>query len=360
MKNPVQSNENNYIDKRILTFCNNVENEYEMNKNSNNNCARETIEYSNNNVSENIKSSSNNISISKIGRIQNQSINTENNIISKKLNNIKQDDNFISINNKIIPQNKLNKNQNTSSIYTSNITKDITSNNDNNISQTNFIKSYNNYKINNKVKSINLSPKDFNNKVYTQKIFKYNIQSSNDTNQKIDLNKELLEARCLIKKQKFAQAYNLLKKLVLNGIKHSDLFYLFGEVNRIFKNYQTSEDFLLLALNFELHSPYVFYSLGLLYQEIEQFKFSNVFFKLFNRLLNNADLHYQMAKNYLELNELVSAAEEMTNAIELDKECIEYYKVRSEIYNKMGLKEMENEDTNMYKYLIRKFYEDNS
>ena len=41
-------------------------------------------------------------------------------------------------------------------------------------------------------------------------------------------------------------------------------------MNRILKHFQEAEDYILLTLNFEMHSPYAFYSIGLLYQEVIQ------------------------------------------------------------------------------------------
>lgn len=178
--------------------------------------------------------------------------------------------------------------------------------------------------------------------------------------QKMDLNKTLLEAKTLMKKYKFISAYSLLKSTIQLGIYHSDLFYLYGEVNRIIKNLKEAEDYLLLALNFEMHSPYVFYSLGLLYQEISQFKYSNSFFKLFLQLIDKADAHFQMAKNYSQIGKYIKTAEELTKAINLNKEEIEYYKFRAEIYKLIGLTEMANDDEKMVEIILKSNYLRNS
>ena len=167
-----------------------------------------------------------------------------------------------------------------------------------------------------------------------------------------DLNRTLLQAKTLMKKYKFTSALDLLSSAVHVGIYHSDLFYLYGEVNRILKHFQPAEDYLLLALNFEMHSPYVFYSLGLLYQELSQFKYSNSFFKLFLQLINKADVHFQMAKNYSQIGKYIKAAEHLTKAIEGDKECVEYYRFRAEIYRVIGLTEMACDDERMVEIVV--------
>jgi tetratricopeptide (TPR) repeat protein len=195
-----------------------------------------------------------------------------------------------------------------------------------------------------------------NKKIIIEPLHQNHISSKSN----IDINKLLLNSKTLIKKYKFKTAYNNLKSAINLGIYHSDLFYLYGEVNRILKNFQEAEDYLLLALNFELHSPYVFYSLGLLYQEISQFKYSNIFFKLFNQLLENPDVHFQMAKNYSQIGKFIKAVEQLTKAIELNKECPDYYKFRSEIYNLIGMKEMANEDEKMCSYIINSIRDEES
>lgn len=162
-----------------------------------------------------------------------------------------------------------------------------------------------------------------------------------------DLNRSLLQAKTLMKKYKFNSALQLLHSCIQLGIYHSDLFYLYGEVNRILKQFQIAEDYLLLALNFEMHSPYVFYSLGLLYQELSQFKYSNSFFKLFLQLLDKSDVHFQMAKNYSQIGKYVKSAEHLTKAIEMNKECVEYYRFRAEIYRVIGLTELACDDERM-------------
>ena len=209
---------------------------------------------------------------------------------------------------------------------------------------------------------------------YTKKIAQYNLETNNKNKVKpstnnskpshpshtknSNLSKILLESRDLIKKQKMKQAYLLLKQTISTGIQHSDLFYLYGEINRMLKQNKVAENYLMKSLKFELHSPYAFFSLGLLYQDMNEYINSNKFFRLFNRLLDNADVHFQMAINYFNLKDYVNAGEEISKAIDINGECAEYYLFRSEIYRNMGLKEMENEDNYMYKYITKKQYED--
>ena len=92
--------------------------------------------------------------------------------------------------------------------------------------------------------------------------------------------------------------------------------------------------------------------MGLLYQDLKQYYYSNIFFKLYLRLIDDDNVHYLRAKNYDYIGNYLKAAKEMTTAIEMNNEIDYYYKFRSEIYNKLGLNEISNEDLNMY-YFIR-------
>ena len=331
--------------------------------------------------------------VSKLGKIGNKSISLEKNILSQKYyNNNEQNymnnNNYFSnaknrFNTQIIQQNNnIQNNQNdlSSKLH---LQKRNKINNEyqslNNFQKTQRTFNFNKRKINQQIsKSINLKRaktnreeiKSNNNFINTTSSIKTqykplfsktvnkayifpHIQHIKNKN-RYELNKILLKSENLINHKKYILAYNLLKEIISTGEYHSDLFYLFGEVNRILKNYQNAENYLLLALNFEIHSPKVFYSMGLLYHELKQYSYSNIFLKLFIRLINTDNAHYLRAKNYVMLGDYLKAAKEMTIAIDMNEECDYYYKFRSEIYNKLGLNEIANGDLNMYEFIQNK------
>ena len=331
--------------------------------------------------------------VSKLGKIGNKSISLEKNILSQKYYN-NNEQNYINNNNyfsnaknrfntQIIQQNNnIQNNQNdlSSKLH---LPKRNKINNEyqslNNFQKTQRTFNFNKRKINQQIsKSINLKRaktnreeiKSNNNFINTTSSIKTqykplfsktvnktyifpHIQHIKNKN-RYELNKILLKSENLINHKKYILAYNLLKEIISTGEYHSDLFYLFGEVNRILKNYQNAENYLLLALNFEIHSPKVFYSMGLLYHELKQYSYSNIFLKLFIRLINTDNAHYLRAKNYVMLGDYLKAAKEMTIAIDMNEECDYYYKFRSEIYNKLGLNEIANGDLNMYEFIQNK------
>ena len=336
---------------------------------------------------------------SKIGKIANKSLDFEKNLLSQKffnknlkfkspknrMENINSFSifNFPNILNNKYGNNNFNETQKIQNMTTINENQKILSQsnkniiyNNNNLNQTQnipkILNSNENQEYftskNGKNNNINVRPLDnenlisqnfksiqkkykplFSNSINKKYILSHNIHIKNRN--KFELNKILLQSQSFIKNNKYIPAYYLLRNAISAGEYHSDLFYLYGEVNRILKNYEDAEDYLLLALNFEIHSPYVFYSMGLLYQNLNQYKYSNIFFSLFLRLINKDNVHYLISKNYMKMGELLKAAKEMTIAIKMNKEKDIYYKFRSEIYKKLGMNEMSNEDLNMYNYI---------
>ena len=328
---------------------------------------------------------------SKIGKIKNKSISLEKNLISQKYyynpkyeikNNLGNYKNMLNVqtissnNNDNHFNNKLYLNRNNKTYYGNNNIFNSSSKIPPNFNYKNLNKNQqiNNTNSSNKRQNLEEEIKANNNIQTTSSMIKQykpifsksinkkyifpHIQHIKNKN-KYELNKILLKSESLIKHKKYILAYNLLKEIISTGEYHSDLFYLFGELNRILKNYQNAENYLLLALNFEIHSPKVFYSMGLLYQNLKQYYYSNIFFKLYLRLIDDDNVYYLRAKNYYYLGNYLKAAKEMTTAIEMNNEIDYYYKFRSDIYNKLGLNEISDEDINMYYFIRNKKIEEN-
>lgn len=326
------------IDKRIYQVCRDAENEYSQSQKNNKyqnieNGLSSTTNYPMSNINYNSDSNNEfnennfrglNESYSKIAKINNKSIDTDANVLSKIKFGMKNE--------------KKEKENNYTNI------------------KSPFNKQSDNYSKKIAIYNLDSTNKD-NKSDKISKLKKSQPEHINHTKNS-NLSKILLESRDLIKKKKLKQAYILLKQTVSTGIQHSDLFYLYGEINRMLNQNKVAENYLINALKFELHSPYVFFSLGLLYQDMNDYKNSIKFFKLFNRLLDNADVHFQIGLNYFNLRDFVNAAEEISKAIDLNNDCAEYYLFRSEIYKNMGLIEMEDEDYYMYNYINRKKVED--
>ena len=389
LKNLKKTNSRNITDIRDLIINNNNNDNFKIM--FANNDTKKALETSRPNVQNRSFFSS-----SKIGKIGNKSISLEKNLLSQRYynNNPKNqvNSNFICFKNRLNKQIVNSKNFEQNFSGTKLYLKQNNKINNENKSFSGISKSQRNFNFRSRMKnqqierSINLNKKstiqeelksnnNFNNFIQTNSsmvrqykpLFSKTINKSYifphiqhiKNKNKYELSKILLKTQNLINRKKYLLAYNLLKEIISTGEYHSDLFYLFGEVNRILKNYQNAENYLLLALNFEIHSPKVFYSMGLLYQELKQYDYSNIFLKLYIRLIDNDNAHYLRAKNYALMGNYLKAAKEMTIAIEMNNECDYYYKFRSEIYSKLGLNEISNEDLNMYNFIKNKKIEEN-
>ena len=389
LKNLKKTNSRNITDIRDLIINNNNNDNFKIM--FANNDTKKALETSRPNVQNRSFFSS-----SKIGKIGNKSISLEKNLLSQRYynNNPKNqvNSNFIRFKNRLNKQIVNSKNFDQNFSGTKLYLKQNNKLNNENKSFSGISKSQRNFNFRSRMKnqqierSINLNKKstiqeelksnnNFNNFIQTNSsmvrqykpLFSKTINKSYifphiqhiKNKNKYELSKILLKTQNLINRKKYLLAYNLLKEIISTGEYHSDLFYLFGEVNRILKNYQNAENYLLLALNFEIHSPKVFYSMGLLYQELKQYDYSNIFLKLYIRLIDNDNAHYLRAKNYALMGNYLKAAKEMTIAIEMNNECDYYYKFRSEIYSKLGLNEISNEDLNMYNFIKNKKIEEN-
>ena len=389
LKNLKKTNSRNITDIRDLIINNNNNDNFKIM--FANNDTKKALETSRPNVQNRSFFSS-----SKIGKIGNKSISLEKNLLSQRYYNNNQknqvNSNFICFKNRLNKQIVNSKNFEQNFSGTKLYLKQNNKINNENKSFSGISKSQRNFNFRSRMKnqqierSINLNKKstiqeelksnnNFNNFIQTNSsmvrqykpLFSKTINKSYifphiqhiKNKNKYELSKILLKTQNLINRKKYLLAYNLLKEIISTGEYHSDLFYLFGEVNRILKNYQNAENYLLLALNFEIHSPKVFYSMGLLYQELKQYDYSNIFLKLYIRLIDNDNAHYLRAKNYALMGNYLKAAKEMTIAIEMNNECDYYYKFRSEIYNKLGLNEISNEDLNMYNFIKNKKIEEN-
>ena len=389
LKNLKKTNSRNITDIRDLIINNNNNDNFKIM--FANNDTKKALETSRPNVQNRSFFSS-----SKIGKIGNKSISLEKNLLSQRYYNNNQknkvNSNFICFKNRLNKQIVNSKNFDQNFSGTKLYLKQNNKLNNENKSFSGISKSQRNFNFRSRMKnqqierSINLNKKstiqeelksnnNFNNFIQTNSsmvrqykpLFSKTINKSYifphiqhiKNKNKYELSKILLKTQNLINRKKYLLAYNLLKEIISTGEYHSDLFYLFGEVNRILKNYQNAENYLLLALNFEIHSPKVFYSMGLLYQELKQYDYSNIFLKLYIRLFDNDNAHYLRAKNYALMGNYLKAAKEMTIAIEMNNECDYYYKFRSEIYSKLGLNEISNEDLNMYNFIKNKKIEEN-
>ena len=185
-------------------------------------------------------------------------------------------------------------------------------------------------------------------------LYHKNLKQNTEINKSI--NKVILEGKYLLSKGKYEECYGKLKFLLEKGLNHPDLFYLYGETCRKLKMMEDSEKYLILCMNFENCSPYVYYSLGLLYEECGQYKYSNYFLKKSLNFFNDSNIFFILSKNYFILNKNLKALKRINEAIDKDNSKIEYLKLRCDIYKKIGRSDLSKNDEMMIEFINRKKY----
>jgi len=169
--------------------------------------------------------------------------------------------------------------------------------------------------------------------------------------------KLVASAKLKLKKNMLDSAYLELQSAINNGTKHADVFYMFGEVNRLKGNFEQSVKFLTEALRFSLHSPYTYYSLGLSYSGLGEYEKSVKVLSHFLELIEIPDAHFELAKSLSKINENVYAVVHLTRAIELDPYNAIFYACRGEIYEAQGFLELAQKDYKKTLEVDHKFLE---
>ena len=182
----------------------------------------------------------------------------------------------------------------------------------------------------------------------------YNKELNIKFKQNKEINNIILTGKSLLSSNKLNQAYNLLSNWINRGIEHPDLFYLYGEVCRKLKKMEDSEKYLILCLDYRNCSPYVYVSLGQLYQEIGKYKYSNQFFKKALGYFNGAFIYYNLGFNYHKLNKYLKSLNYFSQAIEAEPKNPIFYKCRSEIYKILKYEDMAKKDLSNYYYFSNK------
>lgn len=172
----------------------------------------------------------------------------------------------------------------------------------------------------------------------------YNKELNKKTKENKEINKIILNGKSLLFKNKLNLAYNILVVPINQGIQHPDLFYLFGELCRRLKMMEKAEKYLISCLDFQNCSPYVYVSLGQLYKEVGQFKFSNTFYKKSLLFFRESFIYCDLGLNYMNLKKFLKSLHYFTEAINLSPKNPQYYNYRCQVYEALGYKDLAKKD----------------
>eukprot|EP00825_Cyclidium_porcatum_P004614 TRINITY_DN12183_c0_g1_i2.p1 TRINITY_DN12183_c0_g1~~TRINITY_DN12183_c0_g1_i2.p1 ORF type:complete len:385 (-),score=72.19 TRINITY_DN12183_c0_g1_i2:40-1194(-) len=195
-------------------------------------------------------------------------------------------------------------------------------------------------------------------KACATRVGQYSSDPNSLMNSNININQSLIKAKQFIHKKNIIEAEQLLTQLLQLKCEHSDIYYLLGECKRIQGKLKESEYFLLQALQFSLHSPYILNSLGLLYLEVENYNRATLFFKKFVETNpQDAMVHFNLGRSLVLQKNYLEGAIYFTKAIEINPAEPFYYLHRGDSYEQLGLIELASNDFKKFKLLNPQFQE---
>lgn len=141
-------------------------------------------------------------------------------------------------------------------------------------------------------------------------------------------------------------AKNYLDHVLASGYENSDLYYLLGEVQRILGQLTYAEQDLLKALTFEVHSPKIFISLGLIYNKKHDWQKAASCITKFLTTVDTPEARFQLGLALIGLKRDSEAVIHLTKAIEMDSSFVEWIELRAQAYDRLGLADLGRRDWN--------------
>ncbi|CAI2368989.1 unnamed protein product [Moneuplotes crassus] len=156
--------------------------------------------------------------------------------------------------------------------------------------------------------------------------------------------KSILETQFLMSKGRLKRAKEVIEDVLHEGYENSDAYFLSGEIDRQIGIIAQAEQKLLKALTFQVFTPKVYFSLGLLYNYKKEFDKAVRCFKKFLFNVETPEAHFELGFALMELNSPSEACIHFSRAIILDPEEPDYYLKRAKCYETQGLEELAQED----------------
>lgn len=173
------------------------------------------------------------------------------------------------------------------------------------------------------------------------------------------IKKSILKARSLISKNNFFKSSQLLEELTLEGICHSDIFYLLGESYRNLCELEKAEFWIQRSIQMKIHPPYCYFSMGKICQAKDSYRDSIQYFRQFLTRIEDPQGHYELGRSFMWLGLYEEAVEEYSIFIEqkrhinLDPAVL---LLRAEAYEELERFDLARKDYKMVLELNRNFY----
>lgn len=170
----------------------------------------------------------------------------------------------------------------------------------------------------------------------------------------------IAKAKLSISRLNYLKAVELLENLINKGYMHSDIFYLAGESRRLLEDYEQSEAHLLNSISMQIHSPYAYFSLALVYQCKKTYNEAIELFRHFLTLVDSSDGHYELARSLAATGDHREAVLQYTLSIEkIQHQKVDpaVYILRAESYEKLKRPELAKQDYKRIMQLDPRFHE---
>lgn len=113
--------------------------------------------------------------------------------------------------------------------------------------------------------------------------------------------------------------------MIARGVEHSDVYYMLGEVLRQSSSISEAIKYLLKALSYEVHSPYVYESLGQCYYKLCEYTKSKQLLKKFVTMRKSHFANCVLALCYYKCKDYNNCIKYCTEAISLKEDVCDYY-----------------------------------
>ena len=148
--------------------------------------------------------------------------------------------------------------------------------------------------------------------------------------------KIVIEAKKYLFNGDFDSAFRYLADMIDKNIAHADIYYLFGEVSRLKGLYDQAIKYLTKATTFQMHSPYVYFSLGLLYIDTGHLIKAKEILSQFAEKANDPEGYFWLGKALSDSGQYSKSLSALSTAIKLNPKKAMYYLFRGQVYEMEG------------------------
>jgi len=171
------------------------------------------------------------------------------------------------------------------------------------------------------------------------------------------IRKLLIQLKALYMSKKFQEAEELVENSLNDGYRHADIYYMAGEIKKSLKLYREAEAYYLQGLSYQVHSPYIYQSLGFTYINLNNHKRAIPLLKHFTDKMTSESALFELGKCLAVCKSYLEATVYFGKAIQLNSKVGDYYLHRGDSYEALGFTKLAIDDYRMFKRLTPNYRE---